>query len=118
MNRLPLRVSASNLEIAKVEDAGFHHVEIHFDEVILDAARLCRSEDFLPVESALSHWHDFLGSGGPTLDVHGEKAAGVFHEILSGVEPFADGRNLELEIDELGIEKADQDVVSSFAVNR
>src|SRR5271170_6765289 len=90
----------SNLEIAQVGDAGFHEVEVHFDEVVFYAAGFCGGEDFFPVESALSYRNDFFSCGGPALNVHGEKAAGIFHEILGGVEAFADRGNLELEIDE------------------
>ena len=50
-------------KIAKVGNAGFHHVELHFDEVILDAASFCRGKNLLPIQGILPHWHDFPGFG-------------------------------------------------------
>src|SRR2546430_13224593 len=41
----------SHLQVAKVGNAGFHKVEVHFDEIILDAARLCRGKDLLDRKS-------------------------------------------------------------------
>jgi len=35
-----------HLEIAKIRYAGLHQVQIHLDEVVLDAAGLRRGEDF------------------------------------------------------------------------
>src|SRR5260370_26921878 len=50
----------SDLQIAKVGNAGFHHVKIHFDEVILYAAGFRGGKNFLPIQSVLSHGHNFL----------------------------------------------------------
>ena len=52
---------SSDLQIVKVGNARFHHVQVHFDEVILDAAGFRRGKDLLPVQSVLSHRHHFLG---------------------------------------------------------
>jgi len=46
----PQRTSASGLEIAQVGDAGFQHVEVHFDKVVYYAAGFCGGEDFPPIE--------------------------------------------------------------------
>src|SRR6266852_3507040 len=97
--------SASDLEIAKVGNAGFHHFQVHFDEIILYAADFRGGEDFLPIESVLADGHDFFGLRGPALNVHGKEAARVLGEILCRVVAVADGGDLELELDELGIEK-------------
>jgi len=96
------------LQVAKVGDAGFHEVEVHLDEIIFDAAGFCGGEDFLPIERVLTHGHRLFGFGGPALDVHGKEATGVLCEILRGVVTAADGGDLELELDELGVEKAEQ----------
>jgi hypothetical protein len=40
----------SDLHIAKVGNAGLHHFQFHFDEIVLYAARLRRSEDFFPIQ--------------------------------------------------------------------
>src|ERR1700674_1979980 len=55
------QAGSSDLHIVKVGNARFHHVQVHFDEVILDAAGFRRGKDFLPVQSVLSHRHHFLG---------------------------------------------------------
>src|SRR5213080_2366853 len=107
----------SDLEGAKIGDAGFHQVQVHFDEVILYAGGFRGGEDFLPIESVLPHGHDFLGLRRPALNVHGKEAAGIFREIFGGVIALADGGDLELELDELGIEKFEQHVVGALAVH-
>jgi hypothetical protein len=93
------RTFASDLETAKVGDAGFHQVEVHFHEIVLDPPGFCGGEDSFPVEAVLAHGDDFLCSRGPALDVHRKEAAGIFHEILGGVVAFADGGDLELKFD-------------------
>src|SRR5437667_9916470 len=111
------RQSKSDLEGAKIGDAGFHQVQVHFDEVILYAGGFRGGEDFLPIESVLPHRHDFFGLRRPALDVHGKEAAGIFRKIFGGVVALADGGNLELELDELGIEKLEQQVIRALAVH-
>jgi len=101
----------------KVGDAGFHHFEVHFDEIVLNAADFRGGEDFLPIERVLADGRDFLGLGRPALDVHGKESAGVFGEIFGGVVAAADGGDLKLELDEFGIEKLEQHVISPPAVN-
>src|SRR6267143_6050379 len=103
--RAHTRTGSLDLEGLKVGDAGFHHVQVHFDEIILYAAGFRGGEDFLPIQSVLSHRHDFLGRRRPALHMHGKEAAGVFGEILRGVVALADSGDLKLELDELGIEK-------------
>ncbi len=49
--------------------------------------------------------------------MHGKEAAGIFREILGGGVALADGGNLELELDELGIEKFKQQVVGALTVH-
>src|SRR5579871_337087 len=93
-----------DLQIAQVGDAGFHQRQVHFDEVVLDAAYLCRSEDSVPVECALAYGDDLARLFRPALDVHGDEAAGVFREVLGCVVSIADGGYLELEFDKLWIE--------------
>ncbi len=61
---------------------------------------------------------DFLfGFRRPALNVHGNKAAGIFGEIFGGVVALRDGGNLELKLDEFGIEKAEQNVVGTLAID-
>src|SRR5260370_4206205 len=108
----------SNLQSVKVGDAGFHHFEVHFDEIIFYAAGLRGGEDFLPIERVLADGRDFFGLGRPALDVHGKEAAGILGEILGGVIALADRGDLELELDEPGIEKFKQHVVGAPAVHR
>src|SRR5205809_5275889 len=109
--------SKSDLEGAKVGDAGFHHVQIHFDEIVFSAGGFGGDEDFLPIQSVLAYRHDFFGLRRPALDVHGKEAAGIFRKIFGGVVALADGGNLELELDELGIEKLEQQVIRALAVH-
>ena len=66
----------------------------------------------------LAHAADFLGLRRPSLHVHGNEAAGIFREIFGGVVALADGGNLELKLDQLRIEQAEQYVVGSLAVDR
>src|SRR6266478_815152 len=107
----------SDLESAKVGDANSHHVQVHFDEVVLYAARFGGGEDFLPIQSVLADRHHFFGFRRPALQVHGKEAAGVLREILRGVVATADGGDLELELDELGIEKFQQQVIGPLTIN-
>jgi hypothetical protein len=87
------------LQRAKVGDAGRHHVQVHFYEVVFYAGGFCRGEDLLPIQVVLSHWHHFLGFRRPALYVHGNKAAGIPGEIYGGIVAAADGGDLELELD-------------------
>src|SRR6266404_8547866 len=79
--RAPTRTGPLDLEGLKVGDAGFHHVEVHFDEVVLYAAGFCGGEDFLPIERVLADGRDFFGLRRQALDVHGKEAAGILGEI-------------------------------------
>src|SRR5882757_9043423 len=108
---------SSDLQGVKVGDAGFHQVQVHLDEVVLYATGFRGGEDFLPIQGVLPDSHDFFGLRGPALDVHGKEAARIFGEIFGGVVALADGGNLELEFDEPGIEKVEQQVVGALAVN-
>ena len=51
----------SDLEMVKVGNTGFHHVEVHLDKIILDAARFRRGKDSLPIQGVLPHRLYFLG---------------------------------------------------------
>src|SRR6266581_7278990 len=93
------KIKTLDLQGLKIGDAGFHHVQVHFDEVISYAGGFRGGEDFLPIESVLPHRHDFFGLRRPALEVHGKEAAGIFCEIFGGVVALADGGNLELELD-------------------
>ena len=44
--------------ITKIGNARSHHGQVHFHEIILDAARFCRVKDSLPIESALAYRDD------------------------------------------------------------
>ena len=99
------RAFLSHLEMAQVRYAGFHHGEVHFDEIVFYAAGFCGGEDFFPVERAFPNRHDFFRVSVPALDMHRDEAARIFVEIFGGIEAFADGGDLELEFDELGIEQ-------------
>src|SRR6476660_3095183 len=101
----------SDLQSVEVGNAGFHHFQVHFDEVILYAPSFRRGKDFLPIQGILSHRHHFLGFRRPTLSMHGKEAAGIFCEILRGVVAAADCGNLELELDQLRIEEVQQQVI-------
>src|ERR1700728_2325791 len=101
--------------IAKIGDAGSHHGQVHLDEIILDSARLCRVKDFLPIESALTYRHDLPRLGRPALQVHGDKTARVFGEVLGRIVSLADSRDLELELDVPPIEELKQKVIGPLA---
>src|SRR5579864_2523133 len=88
----------SDLQILKVGNVGSHHFQVHLDEVILDATRLRRGKDFLPIQGVMTYWHHFLGLRRPALNVHRNEAARVLREILGGVVAAADGRDLELKL--------------------
>src|ERR1700733_6962952 len=111
------RAGLSDLQLAKVRNAGLHFFQVHFHEVILDAAYFCGGKDLLPVQTVLSDRHDLLGFGGPALHVHRNKATRILREIRGGIVAFADGRNLKLELDQLRIEQAEQYVVGPFALH-
>src|ERR1700733_10577454 len=106
-----------HLQVAKVGDAGLHQRQVHLDEVVLDAAGLGRGKYFVPVESALAYGHYLASLCRPTLNVHGDKPAGVFGEVLGGIVAVADGGDLELEPDELWIEKLKEQVIGPLAVD-
>src|SRR5215813_4484099 len=78
-----------DLQRADVRNAGAHKVEVHFDEVVLDAAGLGSGEDFFPVERILTNRGVGLLIEVPALDVQGDEAAGIFGEIFGGVVTFA-----------------------------
>ena len=65
----------------------------------------------------MSHGDFLFRFRGPALNVHGNKAAGIFGEIFGSVVALSDGGNLELEFDEFGIEKAEENVVSALAID-
>src|ERR1035438_4960895 len=69
---------------------------------------------FLPVQGALPHGNDFLSLRRPALHVHGNEAAGILREILGGIVAPADGGNLELELHQFGIQKAEQHVIGAL----
>ena len=106
----------SDLELLQERNAGAHLLQIHFDEIILDAADFCRAEDFLPIQRALPHCYNFLGFRRPALHMHGNEAAGILGEIFRGVVTLADGRYLELEFDQFWIQKLKQTDIGSFSV--
>src|SRR5215471_1131953 len=106
-----------DLELMQIRNAGAHLLQLHFDEIVLDAADFCRGEDFLPVQRALSYRHNFLGFRGPALHMHGNEATGILGKIFRGVVTLSNGRYLELEFDEVRIQKLEQNIVGSFAVH-
>ena len=53
----PRIFARSHLQVVQVGNAVLHHVELHLDEVVLDAARLGSGENLLPVEGVLPYWH-------------------------------------------------------------
>ena len=65
----------------------------------------------------MTYRNDFLFLSGPALYVHREETTGIFGEIFGGIVPAGDGGNLELELDQLGIEQTQQDVVGAFAID-
>src|SRR5260370_10667226 len=66
--RAPTRTGSLDLEGLKVGDAGFHHVEVHFDEVVLYAAGFRGGESFFSIQSVLGPGHDFFWLSVPALD--------------------------------------------------
>src|ERR1700677_970798 len=103
--------------MAKIRNAGLHQRKIHLDEVVPDAAGLCRAEYFPPIESALPYRHYLARGCGPALNVHRNKAAGVFQKIFGGIISIADCGHLKLELDELWIEKLKEHVIGPLAIN-
>src|SRR6266851_8983322 len=95
------QIRESNLQSAQVGDAGFHQVQVHFDEVIFYAGGFCRGKDLVPIERVLTDRHDLFFLPEPALYVHGNEAAGVPGEIFGGIVAAADGGDLELELDQL-----------------
>src|SRR6516164_9418712 len=81
---------SSDLQITEIGHTGLHHIQVHFDKVVLDAAGSGGSEDLLPVQSILSDGHYLPGLGGPTLYVHGKEASGISHKIFRGIVAAAD----------------------------
>src|ERR1700758_4140346 len=98
------KLKASDLQVAQIGNAGFHHFQLHFDEVIPDAAGFCGGEDLLPIQAVLAYRRDFFRLRGPALHVHGDESAWVLGEIFGRVVAAADGGNLELELHQLGVE--------------
>src|SRR5580658_1438696 len=76
---------SSHLQLAKVRNAGLHQRQVHFHEVILYAADLCRAKNSRPIESALANRDNFATGRRPALNVHGNEAARVPGEVLCGV---------------------------------
>ena len=72
---------------------------------------------FVPVERALTYGDYLVSLRRPALDVHGDKAAGIFGEVIGGIVAIADGGDLELELDEPGIEKLKEQVIGPLAVD-
>src|SRR5260370_37061613 len=76
--RAPTRTGSLDLEGLKVGDAGFHHVEVHFDEVVLYAAGFRGGEGFFSIPKGLGHGPEFFLFLGPAPDGHcKETAAGM-----------------------------------------
>jgi RNA polymerase sigma factor (sigma-70 family) len=107
----------SDLQFAQVGHACLHHVQVHFDEIIPHTARFRRRKNLGPIKTPLSHRHDFLGLRRPPLDVHGNEAPRILGEILRSVVALADCRYLELELDQLRIEKGEQQIIGPLAIN-
>src|SRR5437660_721270 len=109
---------ASDLQIAQVRNAGFHHVEVHFYEVVLDAGGFCRREDFLPIQGVLTDRHDLFSLRGPALYMHGDEAPWILGEIFGGIVAAADCRDLKLKFDQFRIEKIEEHIIGSLAIDR
>src|ERR1700753_3604126 len=69
------------------------------------------------MQGALTYRHDLAASGRPTLNMHGNKAARIFGKVLRGVIAFADGGNLELKLDQFGVEKFKEKVIRPLAID-
>src|SRR5215469_7715332 len=95
---------ASHLEASQIGNAGLHEVQVHLNEIILHAAGLRRGEDFLPIQSVLADRHDLFGLRGPALDVHRNETPRVLHEIFRSVKALLNRGDLELKLDQLGVE--------------
>jgi hypothetical protein len=107
----------SHLQMVKVGNAGLHQRPVHLDEIVLNAACLCRGKYSAPIQSALAYRHYLASLCRPTLNMHGNEAARVFGEVPGGIIAVADGGNLELELDELRIEKLKEQVIRPLAVD-
>src|SRR6185437_2630073 len=107
----------SDLQMLQIGNAGLHERQSHFDEVIADAAGFGSGEDAFPVESSLPYGDYRFCLRVPALDVHGDEAAGVLHEVIGGIETIGDGGDLELKFDGQGIEELKEQVVSALAVD-
>src|ERR1700761_8817864 len=103
--------------MAEIRNAGLHQRQVHLDEVVLDAACLGRGKYSIPIESALAYWHYLASLCRPALNMHGNKAAWVFRKVLGSVIAVADCGNLELELDELWIQKLKEQIVGPFAID-
>src|SRR5690242_3763472 len=103
----------SDLQTAEIRHAGLHHVEAHFDVVVVDAAGFRGGEDLFPVQRILADGRDLLSLRGPALRMHRNETPGIFLEIVGSHVAAADGGNLKLEFDELGIEQIEQQVISA-----
>src|SRR5215471_17291906 len=103
-------ITLLDLQIAKVGNAGFHHFQVHFHEIVLYPAGLGRSKNLLPIQTVLSYRRDFLAFRRPSLYVHGNEAAGILGEIIRGLVAAADGGDLKLELDQLRIKEIQQQV--------
>src|SRR5437764_13319275 len=113
--------SVSNLHRLQCGDAFLRELHRLFDEVVPDAASLGGGKRLDPVDAALADRHLRPAALSPgagrqwrveidILDVHRVKAARVLREVLMGDEALADGRHLELELDQSRIEQSHQDV--------
>ena len=98
----------SDIQFAKVGNAGFHHFQIHFHEVILYAPRFCRGKNLLPIQTVFSYRHNLFRFGRPALHVHGNEAARILGELLRSIIAAADRGDLELELNQFRIEKIQQ----------
>src|SRR5438045_9562845 len=94
----------SHLQLAQVRDACPHLFKVHLHEVVLHTASLSGGENFLPVQRALSHSDNLSRVRIPALQVHGDEAARILHEVLYGVVSVGGGLYRELELHHLGIE--------------
>src|SRR6478736_2391939 len=107
----------SYFQSSQIGNAGSHGIQVQFDEIILYATRLGGVKDLSPIQVALSQGDSLLGRCRPILRMHGYKPAGITGEILGRIVAAADSRDLELEGNELRIEKIEQQIVSTRAVN-
>jgi hypothetical protein len=93
----------SDLQMAKVGNAGFHQRQVHLHEIVLDATSLYCCKYSFPIKSVLAYWRYLASCCRPTLDMHRNEATRVFGKVLGGIVAFVDCGDLELELDELRI---------------